>query len=377
MNVIEKSARRVDAFQQRHLVPSVIVGVVKKFGDDNASAVTVQLTYAIFTTIFPLLLLLVTILAIVLADNPGARHDVLNSTFGQFPIVGKQLASNIHVLKRGSAFGFVVGIVGLVYGSTALAGAGIFAMEQVWNIPATKRPSFGVRFARSLTFLALMGVGLLITTVLSAFGTFGNHNFWLGVAAEILAAMVNVGLYLGAYRVLTPKQVKTSCLVPGAIVAGILWTVLQALGGYIVGHYLKGDNATYGTFGTVLGLLAWIYLGAQLTIYAAELNVVIARRLWPRALVQPPLTKADQESAAAQATQTQRRPEQEVTTKVFGRPMTEDEYREAGHRIVPHEVGTEQRAVARLPGRDGPERHSTEDVPEDGDGRRWRSSREN
>ena len=113
--------------------------------------------------------------------------------------------------------------------------------------------------------------------------------------------MVNFGEYLFAFRVLTPPTCPLRQLVPGPSVAGIGWTVLQAVGGFVVGHYLKNDSAVYGLFGIVLGLFAWIYLIAELTVYSAELNVVLARRLWPRAMVQPPLTDADRRSMAAQA----------------------------------------------------------------------------
>jgi hypothetical protein len=68
---------------------------------------------------------------------------------------------------------------------------------------------------------------------------------------------------------------------------------LQAVGGYLVGHYLRHTSQVYGVFAIVLGLLFWLYLGAQLTLYAAEVNVVAARRLWPRSVLQPPLA-ADQ-----------------------------------------------------------------------------------
>lgn len=350
MNPIERTIRRVDAFQQQHRVPSFVFAVVKKYGDDTAGSLSVQLTYALFTTIFPLLLLLVTALAIVLANYPAARHAVLHSTFAQFPLVGSQLSSNIHVMKRNSAFGLALGIIGLVYGSTGLAGAGLHTMEQVWNIPGAVRPNYLNRMARSLLFLAVLGIGLAVTTVLSTFGTFGNHNFWLGVASEGLAGVANILLYLVAFRVLTPKQVETRWLLPGCIVAGIVWTVLEALGGYVVGHYLRNDNAVYGTFGTVLGLIAWIYLGAQVTVYAAELNTVVVHRLWPRGMVQPPLTEADQRSIAFQALQNQRRPEQEVVTRVRGRPMGQADYLAAGGRQHdPEAVGTE----LRLPGPGG------------------------
>lgn len=343
MNKMQRATRRLDAFQQRHVVPGFIVGVMKKFGDDNAGALTVQLTYTMFVTVFPLLLLLITILGIVLSGDPSARDRVLQSTFGEFPIVGQQLAHNIQGLKRSSDFGLIIGIVGIIYGTTGLAQTGLYAMEQVWNVPATTRPSFVVRLVRSLIFLAVLSVGLIVTTLLSGFGTFGRHNFALGLAAEGLAGVVNIGIYLGAFRVLTPKQVHTRCLLYGSIFTGILWTVLQAVGGYVVGHDLKGASATYGMFGLVLGLVAWIYLGAQVTLYGAELNTVLERRLWPRAMVQPPLTLADQESLALQTLQTQRRPEQEITTHFRQRPMTEDEYRDHHFELEDQDSSTSRK----------------------------------
>jgi uncharacterized BrkB/YihY/UPF0761 family membrane protein len=117
---------------------------------------------------------------------------------------------------------------------------------------------------------------------------------------------------------LTPHRIPALQLVPGAVLAGVGWTILQAFGGYVVGHYLKNDSAVYGLFGIVLGLLAWVYLIAELTVYSAELNVVLARKLWPRAMVQPPLTDADRRSMAAQAEQNQRRPEQHVDVSFEG-----------------------------------------------------------
>jgi YihY family inner membrane protein len=328
MNIVEQTLRRVDGFQQRHLIPSFVLGVLKKFGDDNAGNLTVQLTYAMFVTVFPLLLLLVTILSIVLADDPADRARVLHTALGQFPVIGQQLGHNIHALKRNSTWGLVVGILGMLYGTTGLAQAGLFSMEQIWNIPGASRPSFLIRMARSVTFLVVLAVGLIVTTALAGFGTFGRHSFWLGVLGEIFAALVNVALYLAAFRTLTPKQIATRSLIPGVIIGGIAWTVLQAAGSYVVGHDLKGASALYGLFGLVLGLLAWIYLGAKVTIYAAEINTVLHHRLWPRGLIRPPLTEADQRSLSFQVTQNQQRPDQEVTTRFREKPMTQDEYRE-------------------------------------------------
>jgi YihY family inner membrane protein len=349
VKITERTTRRIHAFQQRHLVPSFLVGVFMKFGDDNAGNLTVQLTYAMFVTVFPLLLLLVTILGIVLADNPADRAAVLHTALGQFPIIGQQLGHNIHAIKRSSVFGLVFGIVGLIYGSTGLAQAGLFAMEQIWNIPAAARPNFLTRMARAGAFLIVLAVGLTLTTALAGFGTFGKHNVWLGAVGELLAIVINVALYFAAFRTLTPGQVATRWLMPGVIAGGIAWTILQAVGGYVVGHDLKGASAVYGLFGLVLGLVAWIYLGAEVTLYAAEINSVLHHHLWPRGLVRPPLTEADQRSLSFQVTENQQRPEQEVTTRFQTRPMTQDEYRQRGYKGDDVESGVESKA----PGSDG------------------------
>ncbi len=342
MNVVERTLRRVDAAQQRHRVPAFVVGVVKKFGDDNAGSLTVQLTYSMFVTVFPLLLLAITILGIVLADNPTDRQRVLASAFGQFPIVGQELAHNVHALKRSSVFGLAVGVFGLLYGSTGLAQAGLYSMEQIWNIPSALRPNYLTRLTRSLVFLAVLAGGLLVTTALAGFATFGRHNALLGLLGELLAVIVNIGLYAAAFRALTPKQIGTRSLLPGAVLGGLAWTILQATGGYVVGHDLKGASALYGTFGLVLGLLAWLYLAAEITLYCAEINAVLFHRLWPRGLVQPPLTEADQRSLAFQATENQRRPEQTVSTRFRNRPMGQDEYRERGFQADESQPGIER-----------------------------------
>ena len=92
------------------------------------------------------------------------------------------------------------------------------------------------------------------------------------------------------------------------MIAGVAWQVLQAVGGFLVGHYLRHTSQVYGGFAIVLGLLFWLYLGARLTLYAAEVNVVAARQLWPRSLLQPPFANADQPAPVDLAYQQRHRP---------------------------------------------------------------------
>jgi len=333
VNPLEKVARRIDAFQQQNTALAFLFAVNKKFGDDNAGTLVSNLAYSAFGAIFPLLLLLVTVLGLVLSHSQSAYNAVVHSTLSQFPVIGDTLQKNIHGLQRGSTVALVVSLVMLLWGTTGVAQAGLFTMAQIWNLPGPERPNFPKRLARSFGFLAVLGTGLIVTTFAASFGTFGRHNIALGLVGEAVAVLINVGQYFLAFRVLTPKAVETRQLLPGAVIGGVAWTVLQALGGYLVGHDLKNDNAVYGTFGVVLGLLAWVYIGVEISIYAAEVNTVLARRLWPRGMVQPPLTDADQRSLSLQATQNQRRPEQKVSVSFSEEPMTQQDYArsEPGH----------------------------------------------
>ena len=326
MNPIEHVARRVDSFQQGHTPVAFLFAVTKKFGDDNAGTLVSNLAYSAFGAIFPLLLLLITVLGLILGHSASARNAVLHSTLSQFPVIGAELGQNIHALQRGSAVALVVSLVMLLWGTTGVAQAGLFTMAQIWNLPGPQRPTYIKRVARSFSFLGVIGLGLILTTFAAGFGTFGHHNLALGLVGEAVAVIVNIGQYFLAFRALTPKAVETRHLWPGAVIGGLGWTVLQAAGGYLIGHDLRNDSAVYGVFGLVLGLLAWIYIGVELSVYAAEVNTVLARRLWPRGMVQPPLTEADQRSMALQATQNQRRPEQQVDVSFSEEPMTQDDY---------------------------------------------------
>ena len=311
MNPVEKAIRKLDVTQQRYTPTAFVFGVVKKYGDDNGGALASNLAYSAFVSIFPLLLILTTILGLVASVNPSVRTHVLNAVAGQVPLIGHTLTGNVKELKRSSIIGLIIGFVGLIWGTTGLAQSGLFTMEQVWNLPGPARPGYVQRLGRAMLFIALLGGGVIVTTGLASLNTYLLKGFWAVILAEVLTAAFNVGMYIGAFRALTPKGVPTRQLLPGAITGGICWTVLQVLGTWLVHHFLHNDSV-YGVFGIVLGLLAWIYLAVQVTVYSAEINVVLARRLWPRAMVQPPLTEADRASMALQALQNQRRPEQHV-----------------------------------------------------------------
>ena len=312
MNPVERVIKSVDNWQQRFTPVGFVFGVVKKFGDDNGGVLVANLTYTAFVTLFPLLLVFTTILGLIAVYDPGFKTAAENAVADQVPVLGHTLTSQVGTLKRSSVIGLIVGLVVTIWGSLGLAQAGLYTMEHVWNLPGPERPNFLTRVGRSMTFLGLLAAGVIATTALASLSTYGgNHPLSLLAFAEVSAAAVNAGMFVGAFRILTPKAVETSHLVRGAVIGGMVWTVLQILGTYLVHHFLHSDSV-YGEFATVLGLVAWLYLAARIVVYCAEVNVVLARRLWPRSILQPPLTEADKESLELRALESQQRAEQQV-----------------------------------------------------------------
>jgi uncharacterized BrkB/YihY/UPF0761 family membrane protein len=244
MNFVERALRRADRAQQRHRPSAFVVGVIKKYGDDNGGALAASLAHSAFVSVFPLLLILVTILGLVAAGHPALRQDVLNAVAGQFPLIGNQLTGNVSELRRSSVLGLMVGLLGLLWGASGLAQAGLFTMEQVWNLPGPARPGYLQRLGRSMIFLGVLGVGVVVTTLLTSLDTYGHHAVVLVVLAVILALLANVGLYVVSFRVLTPKGVPTRALLPGAAAGGAAWTLLQAIGTYLVHHSCTVTRST-------------------------------------------------------------------------------------------------------------------------------------
>jgi YihY family inner membrane protein len=311
VNPVERLIRRVDRWQQRHSATAFTFAVIKKYGDDNSGQLVASLSHTAFVSLFPLLLVLTTILGIVAAGNPSLRHEVVSAVAGQFPVISKPLSQNVHQLRQSSVIGLAVGLLVALWGSSGLAQSGMFAMAQVWNLPGPDRPGYWQRLGRAGLFLLVLGAGVAVTSLLTSFGTWGSSSIGYTVLAEILAATANVGMYTIGFRVLTPKVVPVRRLLPGAVLAGLCWTALEAAGTELVKHYLHSDSV-YGIFAIVLSLIAWIYLIVEITIYSAEVNVVLARRLWPRSIVQPPLTPADRRALTLLPLAEQRRDEQQV-----------------------------------------------------------------
>lgn len=324
MSVV-RIVRALDRFQQRRVWAGFSFAVVKKFGDDQAGYLAALIAYYGFFSVFPLMLVFVSVVGIVLANSPDLQQKIIDSALAQFPIVGPTIAAEIQAIS-GNVVALVVGVAMALWAGLGVVQAGQNAMNRVWDVPRKDWPNFFISRLRSLLLLVVLGVMVLVSTFLSGLATLGGGSQSFERLWQIgLSLLFNLAVFLAAYRVLARLDLRWSDVLPGAIVAAVLLTALQSVGSLYVGHTVKDASNLYGTFAFVIGLLVWIYLGAQLTLYCAEINVVRARRLWPRSLAQP-LTEADRRVMEAGTLVERRRPEQhiEVSFETQERPHQKD-----------------------------------------------------
>jgi membrane protein len=314
MEAAKRVIDRADHVQRRTPAMAFALAVLKKFGEDKAGQLAALIAYYGFFSIFPLLLALVTLSGLVLADS-DFQDRLLEAALAQFPVIGEELRKNLETLP-GKGVGLAIGVVGALWAGLGGIKAAQNAMDHVWDVPQRRQPSFLVALVRAVLMLVTLGVFLLLSTFLGsiAAGTSAT-SIPVRILGIGLSALLNFATFLVAFRVLTVADVSWNDVLPGAVVAAIGWTVLQTLGGFIMGHRLNEAAETYGLFATVIALLTWIYLGAQITLLAAEVNVVRARRLWPRALDPEDMTEADRRALAMHAEVEERREEEEVQVR--------------------------------------------------------------
>jgi uncharacterized BrkB/YihY/UPF0761 family membrane protein len=293
MKMLKRVVSNLDRWQQRNRILGVSYGVIRKFADDDANLLVVALGWYGFTAIYPLLLVVVTVFGYIGVASLGTS---VVTTLHQFPVIGAEFnpakgASNLH----GSLFALVVGVLGLLYGAQGVTQTAQQAMARVWNTPPVERPAFLRRLLRSLSGLAIIGTAFIVNAFVDALITGHGHGPLLRVLLLVCMLLANVAFYFAAFWTLTPHIEQRRDLLPGAILAGIAFTALTTVGSALIQHQLKHATNTYGAFASVIGVVTYLLLLAKLTLYAAELNPVVARGLWPRALPTQPPTAADNE----------------------------------------------------------------------------------
>src|ERR1700722_3149865 len=279
----QRAGGAAGAFQQRGPGLGFPGAGWEKFNDDRAGNLAALIAYYGFLAIFPLLLVLATVLDIVLRNDPELQKTLTNSALAQYPVIGQQIKSQLGSIP-GTGLPLVFGAIFLLFGARGVANAMQNALCEVWGIPRKSRPGFPMSQVWSLALLLTVAIGFLVTTFLSGVAAGAGHLLTGAGATDgavLVSLALNVAMFWLGFRLATARMVRWRDLLVGALIAAVIWQILQVAGGYVVSHQLHRANELYGTFGVVLGLVAWLYVQAEATLWAAEVDVVLARRLWP------------------------------------------------------------------------------------------------
>jgi membrane protein len=334
---------RLDRWQQGWTPSAFALAVVKKFIDDRCPNLGVQIAYWGFFSVFALLLAFVAILGFVFQGNPSFQKDVRDSVLEQMPVVGPQISGSVGSLT-GSGLALAIGIVAALWsGLGAILAVGT-ALDRLWTVPRLHRTGFVSSRVRGLLVLASAGTLTVASTALVGLVTDAQIHPGLAQVASIMASTgVDLLVFTACFRLLTSADITTRSVLPGAAVATIGGLALQAIGGVYVSQVVKGASETYGGFAVVVGLLSWLYLGAQVTLIAAEINVVLARRLWPRSIaggLQPADERALRDTVKAEQSDARQHIEVRFgsagdTACAGGDPRTDDDAVDAGGQPRP------------------------------------------
>jgi membrane protein len=326
--------KKFDGFQQRHRPIAVPMAVIKKFSDDGAGNLAALVAYYAFFSLFPLLLVFVTVLGYVLQNNQHALHSIEQSVQKNFPELDKIVNfTSLH----GHWYALVIGLLTSLWSGLGVTSAAQNALDTIWAVPRKSRPNFIHSKLRGIGLLLGIGILFLVATVASGLVTGGLGGPAAKVAGIAVSLLVNILLFMVSFRLMTASSVPNRHLLRGVLLAAVFWTILQSVGGLYISHVLKHMSPAYATVGTVIALLIWLHLGARLTLYAVEYNTVIERDLYPRSLLGPPTEPADQAALTALA-KTEERSDQQHVDVEFSPP--EDE-RPAVADADPGETATE------------------------------------
>ncbi|MHB1569552.1 MAG: YihY/virulence factor BrkB family protein [Solirubrobacteraceae bacterium] len=310
--------KRVDAAQKATKPAGVAVATVKKFKEDQTTNMAAMVAFWAFFSIFPRFLVLFTVLSWVLPASD--KNAVLGHVASMFPLLDPRTISGL----SGSWWPLALGLVTSLWSGIGAVRSAQTAFSSVWEIPLHERPGIVKQVGRSLQVLATIGVGLVLTTLFAGFVMSSSSGVNLGIAGRIagyvISAALDVGLFIAAFRMLTERDVTFRDVLPGALLSGLAFFVLQEASAFIISRHLKSAQSTYGHFATVITILWWFYLQGIVTLLGAQLNAVLKDRLHPRSLVDAPQTEADYRALQAYAQERTYQPEETVRTEVRRSP---------------------------------------------------------
>jgi YihY family inner membrane protein len=230
-----------------------------------------------FLSVFPLVVVLTTVLGLVLRNRPDLQADIVDSALNQIPIVGPTLGDDPSKLS-GSVVILLFGLVAALWaGMKAFVGLQS-ALDDIAEIPLDRRSNLAVVRLHALIGIGVVGIAQVGTAVMTSLVGAAPIP---GVSKALLlvaAAATNALVLALCYRWLCSRRQPWRAVMPGAVVVGVIFAGLQLVGTAVVGRAIANASPVYGTFATVIGLMTWLSVHAFVALLGAELNAALHSR---------------------------------------------------------------------------------------------------
>ena len=282
---IDKLFKRLDELQYRNRFIGFVVAVIRHYSNNQDGNRAALLTYYSFMSLFPLLLWLVFMANWLNQFYPGTSAVLVHGATQYFPVLGSQLSGIAQSAHRALPGVIISGLVAL-YGARGMASVFQSAVNDIWEIPKSDRRKFPANWLTSMGTVIFGGSGFMLSAIISSWALSREQGGWYSLMVGILNIATFAAVFMLILRLSLPTKTRLNKVVVSALSMAVAMSLLQLAGGFIVTHDLKTYTNSYTVlFAVTLGLLAWIYLQAQILLYAIEASIVHSRRIWPIKLI--------------------------------------------------------------------------------------------
>ena len=272
------------AFSRNTRSLSFPIAVIKKYSDDKGGYQAALLTYYGFLTLFPAILISITLVRWLLQNDSQLKQRIVTSITNYFPLIGPDLQQNLTGFSR-TGLPLLIGVAVLIYGLRGAADVYRHTVNNIWQVPQKDRSGFWPALGRSSIIIAIAGTGFIGSAILTSFATAARHDIWLRLLFLSGSAIIIFGCFVWATRIALNRQTRRRELWVGAASITVGLILLQTVGRYLLSHELKNLNDLYGAFAAVLGFFFLIYIQSQIIVYSMEISSVWALKQWPRKLL--------------------------------------------------------------------------------------------
>lgn len=281
--ITEKAKAALAAARERSRAVDIAAATFQRFSDDDGGSYAAALTYYTFFSIFPLLLFAAAVLGYLTVDDPELRADLIKEGLKTVPIIRDAFHPDgvAAIIENRQTIAITALVLALYSGSGAVV-ALQHALNRIHGIE--DEPGWVKKRLRSLMWLAVLGAGGILAIGVGTIAGFardllgdgatgtGAAVIWAGVGGVV----ITTALFATAYKFLPERRQRWGQVLPGAVVAAMLFQVLNLAGSLYLARGETARNDTFGTFAAAATLLVASYLISQITLLAAEVNLVLA-----------------------------------------------------------------------------------------------------